>query len=53
MVLDKNYIVHLEQFSFDKEDKYEAKFNRGAYRDAGNYSLTVKVFSDCYYGLDV
>lgn len=53
MALDKNYVVHLEKFSFDKENSYEAKFFRGAYRESGNYSLTVKIFSDCYYGLNI
>jgi hypothetical protein len=53
MVLDKNLVVHLEQFSFNLDGKYETKFYRGLYREHGNYGLTVKVLSDCYYGLDV
>jgi hypothetical protein len=52
MVLERNVVVHLEHFSFLKEDKYETKFYRG-YREPGNYGLMLKVFSDCYYGFDV
>lgn len=53
MVLDKNNVVYLEHFSFEKDEKYESKFSRGMYREAGSYSLTVKLFSDCYFGLDI
>lgn len=53
MVTDRNYIVHLEQFSFENSEQFEVKFFRGMYREAGNYSLTIKIFSDCYFGLDV
>ena len=53
MVSDKNYVVHLEHFNFDKSEEQEIKFFRGAYREPGNYSLNVKIFSDCYFGLDV
>lgn len=53
LVTDRNYVVHLEHFTFDNSEQNEIKFFRGAYRDPGNYSLTVKIFSDCYFGLDV
>lgn len=52
LVTDRNYVVFLDHFSFENSEKYEAKFARGAYREQGNYSFTVKIFSDCYFGLD-
>lgn len=53
MVLDRNYVIALEHFSFNKSQKHEFKCARGIYPEPGNYSLTVKIFSDCYFGLDV
>lgn len=53
MVTDRNYIVYLEQFSFNNSEAFEAKFYRGTYREPGNYSLSIKLFSDCYFGLDI
>jgi hypothetical protein len=45
-------VIHLEHFSFLKEEKHEAKFYRG-YQQPGSYALALKLFSDCYYGLDL
>lgn len=53
MVTDRNYVVYLEHFGFENSEKSQVKFYRGNYRDPGNYSLNIKVFSDCYFGLDV
>lgn len=52
MATDRNYVFYLDHFSFDNSEQFEAKFNRGAYREPGNYSINVKIFSDCYFGLD-
>ena len=53
IVTDGNSVVNMEHFSFENSEDYEIKFNRGPYQIPGNYSLTVHVLSDCYFGLDL
>ena len=48
---ENNYIVSLEHFIFESEE-YQTKFTLRPHPKEGHYGVTVKLMSDCYYGLD-
>ena len=52
IVSDGTTVLYLEHFNFDKKE-YEIKFNRRPQGQTGNFTISVRLMSDCYIGLDL